>query len=152
MVLYIIKVLNLPYHFALLMVSVFLSTKHPPIKSVASLMNIITISAAIQRYLITRQISIAACVSLSATGSINFPKSDIMLNFLAILPSTTSVIPEIIITTVAQMYILYWQYKITITGMSNILKKLKKLGIVKMSFLFNLDLIKLFVLLHPPFD
>ena len=38
--------------------------------------------------------SVNNCVALSANGSINFPKSVIKLNFLAIKPSNTSVIPE----------------------------------------------------------
>ena len=47
------------------------------------------------------RVGVAACVSLSANGSKNFPKSDTMLNLRAILPSNISVIPDTTITTTA---------------------------------------------------
>lgn len=42
----------------------------------------------------TREVRVAICVSLSANGSISFPKLDIKLNFLAINPSAISVKPD----------------------------------------------------------
>ena len=41
-------------------------------------------------------IRVAICVILSASGSINFPNFVMQLNFLAINPSSTSVIPDIV--------------------------------------------------------
>ena len=41
------------------------------------------------------------CVSLSANGSANFPKSDVNLNFLAITPSNTSVRDDTVYNTKA---------------------------------------------------
>ena len=51
--------------------------------------------------LIVKIDSIESCVNLSAKGSINFPKSVMKLNFLAIVPSKMSVIPEIENTIIA---------------------------------------------------
>ena len=51
-------------------------------------------------YLKDMLIIIAPKVILSAIGSSIFPQSVIILNFLAILPSKKSVIPEITIVTI----------------------------------------------------
>ena len=50
----------------------------------------------------TKDVSVEICVNLSANGSINFPKLDIKLYFLAIKPSAISVIPEIVKNTNAR--------------------------------------------------
>ena len=56
--------------------------------------DIITIKRSTCGKRVNRQINIAACVSLSATGSSIFPKLLILWNLLAIYPSARSVRPD----------------------------------------------------------
>jgi CheY-like chemotaxis protein len=73
---------------------VFHITRHPLTTIYSSLPAIITIKRSICGKRVNRQINIAACVSLSATGSSIFPKLLILWNLLAIYPSARSVRPD----------------------------------------------------------
>lgn len=55
-------------------------------------------------FCIVSMVSAVNCKHLSASGSANFPKDVIKLNFLAITPSKTSVIHALIKITIAIMY------------------------------------------------
>ena len=73
---------------------VFRITRHPLTTIYSSLPAIITIKRSTCGKRVNRQINIAACVSLSATGSSIFPKLLILWNLLAIYPSARSVRPD----------------------------------------------------------
>lgn len=73
---------------------VFCITRHPLTTIYSSLPAIITIKRSTCGKRVNRQINIAACVSLSATGSSIFPKLLILWNLLAIYPSARSVRPD----------------------------------------------------------
>ena len=72
----------------------FCITRHPLTTIYSSLPAIITIKRSTCGKRVNRQINIAACVSLSATGSSIFPKLLILWNLLAIYPSARSVRPD----------------------------------------------------------
>ena len=95
------KVLSFPYHFALFTESVFRIVIYPKSAMMNSFAQNNATSHNIFGYFKERHIMSVPCVSLSAIGSRIFPKSDIILHFLAIIPSATSVSPDKIIIAVA---------------------------------------------------
>ena len=71
-----------------------IKARHPLTTIYSSLPAIIAIKRSTCGKRVNRQINIAACVSLSATGSSIFPKLLIPWNLLAIYPSARSVRPD----------------------------------------------------------
>ena len=83
-----------PYHFA---PSSFFPRRRliSPITAIKPSLTAIKLTSHIIRlYLLHRHNATAACVSLSAKGSTNFPSSVTILNFLATFPSNKSVIVD----------------------------------------------------------
>ena len=79
---------------------------------------------------VSRQRSIAICVSLSATGSIALPSVVIMLKRRAMMPSAVSLIPESSSTSAVARSFFSPQYVQTKTGINTMRKIDKILGIV----------------------
>ena len=139
MIKYNATVANFPCHSAPVSSSALLNNTKRRINEIVSLTIKIPNGNHITGNCVKRQINTMPCVTLSATGSINFPKSVIMLNFLAINPSTISVNPEMRMTRIVHSKDFSKQYSQTITGTNASLKKDKIFGIVKICFNVSLE-------------